>query len=320
MRAQGWSIPARVQGAMTGIVPERRLAYLDGLRAIAALMVFLIHSGAPALRAAGPIGNSIVDHGKYGVTVFFVVSAYSLCVSLRPAFDGGRVSWAAYFVRRFFRIAPLYYVVLAYVLLSGSVSIAHEHSSESVLLHVTFGNVFAPQFANDILSVEWSIAVEWVFYANRSYSLLFHFYAFVLGMVVFRAVSTDLASPIVRRLMTAASVALVAIMLLRGETDWSGPMVAIVACSAMLNAAAGTTANRFLSWKPLVWVGIVSYSIYLLHFLIIGAFAGFGLKSDLAMIGALIVTIAGASLTYAVIEKPFRQVGRQIVWQVAGPT
>jgi len=77
---------------MTGIVPERRLAYLDGLRAIAALMVFLIHSGAPALRAAGPIGNSIVDHGKYGVTVFFVVSAYSLCVSLRPAFDGGRVS------------------------------------------------------------------------------------------------------------------------------------------------------------------------------------------------------------------------------------
>ena len=251
--------------------------------------------------------------------------------------------------------------MLAYVLLSGSVSIAHEHSSESVLLHVTFGNVFAPQFANDILSVEWSIAVEWgfylllpilviacrwrhglailvviaivllrwrddvaaalgpVFFANRSYSLLFHFYAFVLGMVVFRAVSTDLASPIVRRLMTAASVALVAIMLLRGETDWSGPMVAIVACSAMLNAAAGTTANRFLSWKPLVWIGIVSYSIYLLHFLIIGAFAGFGLKSDLAMIGALIVTIAGASLTYAVIEKPFRQVGRQIAWRVAGP-
>ena len=74
------------------LVPERRLAHLDGLRAVAALMVFLIHSGAPSLRAAGPIGNGIADHGKYGVTVFFVVSAFSLCVSLQPAFEGAPVS------------------------------------------------------------------------------------------------------------------------------------------------------------------------------------------------------------------------------------
>src|SRR5262249_23668668 len=114
-------------------IPGKRLAYLDGLRAIAALMVFLIHSGAPTLRAAGPIGNSIVDHGKYGVTVFFVVSAFSLCVSLQPAFAGARVSWAAYFVRRFFRIAPLYYVVMAYVLLSGSSILPNDTWSQSVL-------------------------------------------------------------------------------------------------------------------------------------------------------------------------------------------
>src|SRR5215471_7796657 len=112
-----------------------------------ALMVFLIHSGAPALRAAGPIGNTIVDHGRYGVTVFFVVSAFSLCVSLRPAFEGGRVSWAAYFVRRFFRIAPLYYLVLGYVLLSGSAILPPETARDSVLLHVTFANVFTPRFA-----------------------------------------------------------------------------------------------------------------------------------------------------------------------------
>jgi len=338
--------------------PARRLAYLDGLRAIAALMVFLIHSGAPALRAAGPIGNAIVDHGRYGVTVFFVVSAFSLCVSLSPAFAGEQVSWTAYFVRRFFRIAPLYYVVLAYVVVSGSAPVARDSYMETMLFHVTFANVVAPQFANDVISVEWSIAVEWGFYLllpflvgvcrhrygvaalsivaillvrwhddiaaalgktffeNRSFSLLSHFYAFVVGMVVFLAVTNKLVGVGARRVLTGVSVALVIAMLVCGDTTWSGPMVAIVTCGAIVNAAADGMARRVLSWQPLVWIGLVSYSVYLLHIFVIGAFAPSGVRSDLGMICALAVTLAAASLTYFAIERPFRAVGRRIAHAV----
>ena len=85
-----------------------RVAYLDGLRAMAALMVFITHAAAAGLiplASFGPIGYSIITQGVYGVTIFFVVSAYTLCMSVAPALEGRPVSWRAYFIRRFFRIA-----------------------------------------------------------------------------------------------------------------------------------------------------------------------------------------------------------------------
>ena len=143
---------------------RERLSYVDGLRGLAALMVFMIHCGSPAIRALGTYGNMLVDHGRYGVSVFFVVSAYTLCLGLAPAFDGKEVSWTAYFIRRFFRIAPLYWLVLAFTLFFGLSDSQHDNVVPSALAHFTFANMFLPQYGHDILSVEWSIAVEYAFY------------------------------------------------------------------------------------------------------------------------------------------------------------
>jgi len=141
-----------------------RRPYLDGLRGVAALMVFMIHSGAPLLRAQGRLGNLLVDYGKYGVSVFFVVSAFTLCMTMAPALDAQQVSWTRYFIRRFFRIAPLYYLVLAFVILSNSTVRAREDFWPTILAHFTFANMALPHYANDLLQVEWSIAVEFAFY------------------------------------------------------------------------------------------------------------------------------------------------------------
>ena len=143
---------------------RERLSYIDGLRGLAALMVFMIHSGSPAIRSLGTYGNMLVDHGKYGVSVFFVVSAFTLCLTLAPAFDGEEVSWGAYFIRRFFRIAPLYWLVLTFVLVLGLSASQHDSIVASALAHYSFANMFLPQYGNDILGVEWSIAVEFAFY------------------------------------------------------------------------------------------------------------------------------------------------------------
>jgi peptidoglycan/LPS O-acetylase OafA/YrhL len=141
-----------------------RLTYIDGLRGVAVLMVFMIHCGSPALRSLGDYGNLFVNHGRYGVAVFFVVSAYTLCLSMAPAFDGETVSWTSYFIRRFFRIAPLYWVILAFILGVGASETAHDGILISAVAHFSFANIFLPQYGNDIIGVEWSIAVECAFY------------------------------------------------------------------------------------------------------------------------------------------------------------
>ncbi len=69
--------------------------------------------------------------------------------------------------------------------------------------------------------------------------------------------------------------------------------------------------QRALSWKPLVWIGLISYPIYLWHWPIIVflspdlvGFAGFGL----AML-RLSLTVSLAWLTYRYIELPIRREG-----------
>jgi peptidoglycan/LPS O-acetylase OafA/YrhL len=227
-----------------------RVAYLDGLRGFAALMVFVGHAGAAGLLpldAIGWVGFSIVSHGPYGVTVFFVLSAYTLCMSVAPAFDRRPVSWPAYFIRRFFRIAPLYYAVVLFAAYLGP---ARPDYVTTLFLHLSFLNMFVPQFANDILSIEWPVAVEWGFYlmfpvlvilarsraglaaiivaaaallaarnrlfdalpamysSNRGFSALFHLYAFVGGIAVYVAArELRVPMPSRRRLLWCLNVA-----------------------------------------------------------------------------------------------------------------
>lgn len=85
---------------------------LDGLRAVAVLMVMLMHAGAPGLEA-----------GYLGVDVFFVLSGFLItslsCAELQRY---GRLDMRGFLARRFLRLMPLYWlyllVITALVLLS----------------------------------------------------------------------------------------------------------------------------------------------------------------------------------------------------------
>jgi peptidoglycan/LPS O-acetylase OafA/YrhL len=77
---------------------------LDGLRAIAVLLVIACHVQGQAFAALS---------GFLGVTVFFVLSGYLITtLALREAARHGRLNLAAFYVRRTCRIFPLYYLVL----------------------------------------------------------------------------------------------------------------------------------------------------------------------------------------------------------------
>lgn len=95
---------------------------LDGLRAIAFLMVFLFHVGPPPL-PSGPLVDLyswVVRWGWSGVDLFFVLSAFLITfLLLKEKGKHGDISFKLFFLRRALRIWPLYYVslVLAFFLL-----------------------------------------------------------------------------------------------------------------------------------------------------------------------------------------------------------
>ncbi|HZV59299.1 MAG TPA: acyltransferase [Candidatus Eremiobacteraceae bacterium] len=80
------------------------LPELDGLRALAIILVLVQH--VRSVEGAVPIGY-------LGVTVFFVLSGYLITsISLAEEASKGTLSLVGFYIRRSFRIFPLYYLML----------------------------------------------------------------------------------------------------------------------------------------------------------------------------------------------------------------
>jgi len=83
----------------------RHFSALDGVRALAVLMVMGWHARDNALSA----GN-----GDFGVTVFFVLSGFLITtLAVREEMTSGSFRFVPFTVRRFFRIAPLLWLGVA---------------------------------------------------------------------------------------------------------------------------------------------------------------------------------------------------------------
>ena len=95
------------------------LRHIDGLRAIAILLVLVSHLAPGYPRWLG-IGNA-------GVQLFFVISGYLithnlLCARNSAGFEGSAASaMRAFYVRRVLRIFPVYFLALGIALIVGIV-------------------------------------------------------------------------------------------------------------------------------------------------------------------------------------------------------
>ncbi|MBQ0798948.1 MAG: acyltransferase [Porticoccaceae bacterium] len=66
--------------------------------------------------------------------------------------------------------------------------------------------------------------------------------------------------------------------------------------------------GKFLGSKPLVWVGLISYSAYLWHFPIFAFFRyGANVSSNLDKLGWIAATILLSAISFYMIEQPFRK-------------
>lgn len=137
---------------------ERLLPGIHGLRGVAALAVVLYHlvhiGGIEPPNVFEFIGR---DFG-YSVHLFFILSGYSLMYSTEPRIN--RPAWLSdYLIKRFFRIAPLFYFMVVFQIGSEGFS----GSLTNLFLNLTFTFGFVP--FTGIVWGGWAVGAEMIFYA-----------------------------------------------------------------------------------------------------------------------------------------------------------
>ncbi|MFM8794986.1 MAG: acyltransferase family protein, partial [Acidimicrobiales bacterium] len=145
----------------------QRRTDIEGLRAVAVLLVLLFHAGVPGL-----------DGGYIGVDVFFVVSGFLITSLMIDERDGtGRISLSGFYSRRIRRILPMSSLVALATLAASWVwlePLRIRGLATDVLASAGFSSnlVFASRGADYLTSTLppsplqhfWSLAVEEQFY------------------------------------------------------------------------------------------------------------------------------------------------------------
>lgn len=149
---------------------RRRLDGLDGLRAVAAVAVLVLHVSMftqPA-RAPWSLGDSALRGLHLGVALFFVLSGFLLFAPWVRAVlrEGSPPALGRYALRRAARIAPAYWLALAgaAVMLAG-VAQSREPSLAQLPILLVIQQDLLPATAGKLVPPAWTLGVEVCFYA-----------------------------------------------------------------------------------------------------------------------------------------------------------
>lgn len=136
------------------------------MRGLAAAYVVVFHAAfIPGFKVAPPSDiKSIVVFGGSGVTLFFVISAFSLVMTMGRHLATEK-PLLSFFASRFFRIAPLFYVMIAFTLVFHWQSFGLTHSPFKVLASLLFIFNLIPGYQEGFVWASWTIGVEMLFYA-----------------------------------------------------------------------------------------------------------------------------------------------------------
>lgn len=351
--------------------PHRRLD-VQGLRAVAVLVVILDHVGMPGFPG-----------GFVGVDVFFVISGYVITQMLLERSGKARGAWFLdFYAKRARRIVPAAALVIVFTIIA-TFELTNFLRGARVLPDATAASLFLANFrfiatgtdyarlGSDPSPLQhyWSLAVEEQFYliwpllvvlaiavaawlqrvtlrqvlfglllaivaVSCLYSIVLTsvngvaaFFspltrAWELGIGCLIAVAQPwlatkmLAKPITATVLSCCGIAAVAgsVVFLDGSSRFPGWVAAVPVLGAGTLLVAGMCAQRtppaaVLGSRPFVYIGDISYSLYLVHwpiFAITAARIGddFSWPIQILLIGA---TFAGAATMYHGFENPIRR-------------
>ncbi len=143
-----------------------RLPQLDALRGLAALYVVLYHVMAmpqPTLAVPEAIAP-LVGMGGTGVVLFFVMSAFSLCLTW-PRHAATGLGLRSFYLSRLFRIAPLLLALLALMLARDLPRAQPRYGGEEIAWNLSMLFGLSRHWQAGIVMGSWTIGVEMLFYA-----------------------------------------------------------------------------------------------------------------------------------------------------------
>ncbi|MBK7953000.1 MAG: acyltransferase [Candidatus Accumulibacter sp.] len=146
---------------------QDHLQVVDALRGYAILMVIAVHSIGHNEDLVWPAMRPLAL-GFYGVQLFFLASALTLLMSWSRSDDSFARRSGKFLIRRFFRIAPLYYLAVVFYWFAYSTPPA-DFSFKILLASLLFYNAWSPYLIPTVpgwtpVPGGWSIGVEFFFY------------------------------------------------------------------------------------------------------------------------------------------------------------
>jgi peptidoglycan/LPS O-acetylase OafA/YrhL len=317
-----------------------RVGEIDALRGIAAVAVMLFHY-TTRIAELYPVGPATVDvrHGHFGVNLFFIISGYVIFMTLhrtRKPMD--------FVVSRFSRLFPAYWAavlitfgaVFALGLPGKEVSLG-QALANLAMIHGFFG-------VPHVDGVYWTLEVELLFYAGMfllyrsgrlgqvhtamwlllGLRLAYYLSAnlagidlpwrisrflilgqipwFAMGIAVYLLVQPRVANDKPKSLaLLAGALALLAL-------DARPEVAALSLGMAALVYAAATRRLPWLAHPVMVWLGAISYTLYLLHENIGWGvqlrLQGLGVPRDLGVLCAMALSLALATALTRWVEQP----------------
>jgi peptidoglycan/LPS O-acetylase OafA/YrhL len=149
----------------------KRYDYIDAMRGWAILSVIAFHCMDGSYTFAEEV-KSIFLHGNKGVQLFYIISAFTIFLTLRQHASADSRLFTNFFIRRFFRIAPMYYVAIMFSLLLFSLGVPYlfrEITMGNVMSNLTFTHGINPYWINGLVPGGWSITVEMMFYISAPF-------------------------------------------------------------------------------------------------------------------------------------------------------
>jgi peptidoglycan/LPS O-acetylase OafA/YrhL len=117
---------------------------------------------------------------SFGVPLFFIISAISLTIS----FEERKESKLKFYIRRFFRIAPMYYFAIVLYNYNN-----YNLEMFSLLSNIFFIHGFYPLGNNNVVPGGWSIATEMTFYVIFPFILPFikrtHYIYLIISIFIY---------------------------------------------------------------------------------------------------------------------------------------
>ncbi|WP_249677187.1 acyltransferase family protein [Pseudomonas abieticivorans] len=336
-----------------------RLAYLDSLRGIAAVLVVVTHLWLPSWSMPN---HFLLDIGKMGVIWFFLLSGVVIPFSLQPGPGGAR----RFIVSRGLRLYPTYWLSMAVFVAMLVLTHAELPSGRTVIANLTM--LQAALGYSDVVGLYWTLFIEWVFYAlclglmltGKLHNTVFRALC-ALGLLLV-ALAMGLARMLLQRKLPVALPLGLSLMLfgsiwrdwILGQANATSKRCAVALLGAFIVVLPPTfyTAYSFdtglgeywvrylftyalaigsflvltqrvrLQQPLLLWLGTRSYSLYLLHpsmALLAGYWLGNATPSTLLALVATSLAFLAAHLSYRYVELPFMQLSKRLNGKARAP-